>query len=490
MIGISGPSKPPRKQPPRRPAIFTLEVPEDWDNAEWLAHAYGVTRSIYAIAKAVGRSYFMINYRLRRYGIPFRTDMKMLHPCRNKRWVEEHYVKQKLTQMACAKLAGVSRDTFTGWLVEFGIPARTITEISASKRRSRRLHVCLWGRKLIHQLKNDPLVSRARTRDRGAIINYRSHIKEVYWFGKAETRKRAFSLTKEDAVLEKVPEVYEQYPEPFGPTLHPIHLIIQKSDWRKSSFIEQRMAFHTMHMRLRQIRWQQPYFPVEILERDLHRLMNYRRGRHLVRGGLIPYRTGSVAGPGWPTVLHHFDMYEHLNPVWSSPSKLWRAMQMVSETRTPLCTIEIIKAATFLYGPRIIPPTLWADILRQLGSPATILDLYPGFGSRAMACAILGLRYRTIPNARFESAMEAGLKDFLGLDWAPYDGGRVDLVVADDSFRDTDLQAALQYADRTASILGFVPYGKLKAASGMGHRATIRVRTRLYAKRDDYLLVW
>jgi hypothetical protein len=107
-----------------------------------------------------------------------------------------------------------------------------------------------------------------------------------------------------------------------------------------------------------------------------------------------------------------------------------------------------------------------------------------------MACAVLGLKYRTTPDERFERAIAAGFGEFLGLDWEPYDGGKVDLVVADDGFGPTDLGVALQFADRAGSILGFVPHSGLRAASGLGHRAVLRVRTRFYSKQDDYMLLW
>ena len=488
LAGIRGrPYKPSLQK--QRPALPTIEAPEDWNNAEWLAHAYSVTRSIRQVARAVGRSYATIYAKLRRHNIAAITDLKQLHPCRNRKWLNENYVRRKFGKLACAKLAGVSHATISGWLAEYNIPVRTLMETQACRRRDRPPHVCLWGRKLYYQLKHHPLVTRVRVRDRGLMVNYRTHVKEVYWFGAAETRKRAFSLNKEDARLVHVPPIHQQYPEPFGPSLHPGHLTIERSDWIAASFIEQRIAFHEMHRRLRELRWSSLTFPAPVLAEDLRRLRSYRRGKHLKAGGFVAYR-GPVAGPGWAIMLQYFDMYDYFNLVWASPPKLWRAMQAVAETTRPLSTVEIVRSASFLYGPRVAPATLWADIFRQVGKPATVLDMHPGLGARAMACAILGLRYRTAPNERFERAMASGLGELLGLDWAVDDGGRVDLVVADDGFGTTDLGAALAFADRTKGILGFAPHADLKAAARLGSRAVLRVRTRFYSKQDDYLVLW
>ena len=47
-----------------------------------------------------------------------------IHPCMNKEWVEEHFVKQRLSLRRCARIAGVSYGTIRGWLSHFGINNR------------------------------------------------------------------------------------------------------------------------------------------------------------------------------------------------------------------------------------------------------------------------------------------------------------------------------------------------------------------------------
>ncbi len=115
------------KPPLRKSAIPT--APPDWDVA-WLIKMYQDGYSLPQLARSVSRSIFLIKRTLKRH-IKLRDvkdSVRSTHPCRTLQWVFEHYVNQCLSQKQCARLAGVSRYTFSTWLNFFKIRVRSHTE--------------------------------------------------------------------------------------------------------------------------------------------------------------------------------------------------------------------------------------------------------------------------------------------------------------------------------------------------------------------------
>ena len=121
--GFSGPKAPPPTEPRLWPRVeWSREIDcREW----WLQHypKYGMV----VLAKSCGCSINNIKIKLRRLKIPIvqRGSPTMNHPCDTKDWCILHYCTLKLTRNKCAELAGVSRDTFSGWLDKYKIPVRT-----------------------------------------------------------------------------------------------------------------------------------------------------------------------------------------------------------------------------------------------------------------------------------------------------------------------------------------------------------------------------
>jgi hypothetical protein len=121
----------PRRCPSyRRPARPAPAPPADWRAGTWLAEQYP-SHSIREIARAIGRSYTATRRQLRRRGVAFPTPREAVrsrHPCCTRAWLFDHYMVRGLSVTRCARLAGVSRSTLTGWLLSFQFGVRCNTE--------------------------------------------------------------------------------------------------------------------------------------------------------------------------------------------------------------------------------------------------------------------------------------------------------------------------------------------------------------------------
>lgn len=125
-------SKKPRKQ---RKEITA--VPKDiWDNKEWFETMYSQGYGIPTIARMIGRSPPIVHKKFRQFGIPKRPYEEATatkNQCCNKQWLEDHYIKAKMTQNECAALAGVTDQTICKWLSKFQIPIRDRQEALAKR---------------------------------------------------------------------------------------------------------------------------------------------------------------------------------------------------------------------------------------------------------------------------------------------------------------------------------------------------------------------
>lgn len=132
-VGLPAPAaKARRPVPPRwtnRPKDV-LVAPPGWDT-DWIVAMYEKGYSLPQLGQATGRSHVAIMKRMARRKVGCRSvkdSVRTAHPCCTLAWVFDHYVVRKMSLSDCAKAAGVSRYTFTGWLHSFEIRVRSSVE--------------------------------------------------------------------------------------------------------------------------------------------------------------------------------------------------------------------------------------------------------------------------------------------------------------------------------------------------------------------------
>jgi hypothetical protein len=108
-------------------------APPNWEAGTWLEEQYAA-HGIRQIADAIGRSYTATRRQLRRRGVVLRSAREAVrsrHPSCNRPWLLRHYVVEGLSLTMCARLAGASVATLTGWLLAEGIRIRSNSEQQA-----------------------------------------------------------------------------------------------------------------------------------------------------------------------------------------------------------------------------------------------------------------------------------------------------------------------------------------------------------------------
>ena len=491
-----------KKAPPNLPfykptgVIVSIEIPEDWDNKEWLEKAvklYTVRR----LAAAIGVSNHLIHNRLVRYGIPYDTTIRSKNPHFSYAWVYEHYVEQGLNQTQCAKLAGISKENFATWLVKLEIPVRWAGQKGA-------INTILWFDKLAYQLSQLPITRTIVQRPDHIHVRFMHYIWESYFPNKTGPRRRmSYHITREHARLEKIPSVIYQYEsEADGTNYYPQHIQINMAEWQQASFMERRVAIHIFGKKVFDNKYMQLEHPIPVISRDLEILKTTNYNLFATKIGFTAYNkiSGLRFTPGKKIIEHFFDMSCLWERTLSSPRYITYVLNYLAETPLIFNTHNMVSivlsritaiARHKQYIPRIPTPLVYAAILSKLGITGPVLDLYPNYGERAIACALLGIPYISRPNIIFDKAVERGFAEFIGLQHQIYDGSKAALLFCDGGLTMPELDDIAELSKSAANMLLYVPARKrLLIQSKLPPKSVIPIKSSYFSKIHDYLFLY
>lgn len=458
-------------------ALSPLVAPENWDN-NWLASKYEYY-SIEELARATGKAYFTIRYRLLKSGVILRKrggTKTIPHKCANKQWLQYHYVTLNMSANSCAKLAGVSRTKLVKWLTDNNIPVR-----------GRYYHQIPWQKKLIHKLKNHKEIRHILLKQHGIVAYYKSGNKDFYWFIPKEIKMgyKSWVLDDKNSAINKIPEIYPQF---YDNDRYPDHWVIQRKDLEESTLLERRLALHTLVHKLHDRGWVQPSIPEEILLEDRDSLYGKERTTldHYDLTSFTKFRK-----PGWRIILNYFDLKEELLLWWRAQRRIMRVVNaLYKREKYDINTIDLFWVSC-LTTVKHTNPNMYVDLFKRLNIKS-ILDLHPGYGSKAMAASTLGIKYHTLPNEKFDHAINKGFAEFLGLEHATYNGEQVDLVLSDKCLNYSETpELAFEYADKTKQLAVFVPKDLMKEYSEeYNPEHVFRVANKPGKKNRDYFFIW
>lgn len=100
-------------------------------------------------------------------------------------------------------------------------------------------------------------------------------------------------------------------------------------------------------------------------------------------------------------------------------------------------------------------PAFYAGLFSKLGVER-VLDLHPQTGSKAIACALLGIEYASTPSVEMDYALNRGIIEDFGLKYEPYDkDAKYDLLISDNNFKDYQVKAAKPFAHQARRFMAF-----------------------------------
>tara|TARA_R110000868_G_scaffold20153_7_gene85608 strand:- start:814 stop:2499 length:1686 start_codon:yes stop_codon:yes gene_type:complete len=504
IAGIKGktPANLPKSTAVRK--IVNLIPPENWDDPEWLNKVAGIY-PVGQIAKACGVSNRTVGRRLQKYNITKKVSTKSKNKCCTRDWCLKHYVELGLSQDKCAKKANVCQQAFANWLNRFKIPVRTSSETQKSHTNVR-----LWVRELFGKLEAQPTVRRVYLRSNHIHVRFMNYFWETYFVNEIPNKRRpplSYVITKEDARLQNVPQVLPEYEaDMFEETydenkiIKTPHIIINRRDLNKASLIEKRIAVHEYCRQITQRKWMWPEHPEKMLQNEWAKLCNFKPSKYMWKDTFSVFaRSGKNPAPGRRIVEHFFDINE-FSAVFRSPRLVMRMLNELVDRKDLLFNFHNV-LRVFSCGAAVVPktyptfrmsdPAAYAVIFQRLGIKGKVLDLEPGFGNRAIASAMENIEYYTIPDERFQKALDKGFVEFTGLDYHKWDNDKIDVLLYDNNFEVPDMKKVLGYLKYAKRMMVFVPHShKFDYQAKYKPKSVIKLKTRWFQKVPDYIFIW
>ena len=476
-------------------------LPHDWDTEKWLRQAAKLY-SARQIAKACGVDKKTILNRFRKYDIEYSKTNKSSNPNCNRSWCYKHYMELGLNQKQCAEKAGISQQTFANWLNRFSITVR-----SSKETQKQHLQAKLWVRKLISRLESEEIVKRVYLRSDHVHVRFTNYFWETYYISEQKHSRRpplSYHINKTDAKIDQIPAIVPQYEKDLiigGDNIDKeAHLMINRHQLKSASLLEKRLAAHQFCKIITQRGWLWPEHPAEVLQDEWDKLCEYVHTKYIVNDYFTVFaKGGKNPAPGRKLVEHFFDTSQFAD-VFKSPRLVMRMVnELIGRDDLPFDThnlLRIFSCGAVSMPPqyprfRLFDPAAYACIFNRLGIDGSLLDIKPGFGNRAFAAAICGLKYYTVPDSRFKKALNKGLVEFTGLNYNNWSGQIVDTLVYDNNFDMPDMELAMQFAKYTKRLVVFVPMkNRHKLQAKYNPKSVIKIKTKWFQKSPDFLFIW
>lgn len=500
-----------RPPPPILPKPTISGVPRaDWrDDPEWVQQMLRI-HNRRPLANWLGVPQKTFRDYIARHKLRAKTHREALLPknkCCTKEWCTKHYVDNHMSLSECAKLAGISRRAFADWLVRFEIQIRT------KKETVNHHQPAIWKRKIVHFLKQQEVVRDAISYRTHIFVVYRTGLKEAYYYNKSHVyncigRKVSgrFYINRRSAECENVPKVQQVYePEDIlSENPYAAHIMLDRKEFSAATFIEQRVAIQNFVYALKGLQkagklTTLPH-PRDVLANDLDALKYTSLAKFVKNGIFTFYPHKLIKIPGRQITEHYFGPGEFANVMHRPRTILSLVNLVIKKPNLPITTSNVVRAiakiaCTFTkfreFGRfKYQTASTYAALIKTLGITGSVYDMIPGMGSRAFACAILGLKYYTVPDLRFQMAAQNGFTDFIGLDWKIYDNHNVDLVLYDNQHYEPDMETVMRYAKHARRIAVVCDPDHFEKVAKYKPVRIYRMKTVLYHNNYSYVCIW
>jgi len=292
----------------------------------------------------------------------------------------------------------------------------------------------MWAKLLASQLEQSDIVKIVYLEQTLVQAVYKTGIRETYNF-KIKRRKKKrpnnhFNVSPRSAAIRHEIPIFKEFrhdPLDDSPTYH---WCLNRNHFNESTLLERRIAFHRLLREILNTKPEPDWYPYEILEEDWQRMLEYPAEKYMRNGALVCFPNGK-------SPPFHYRIPEHFfNPGGNHSGRtLCCALRLVCrKKRLRINSSNVRKAARWYSRRRVISPLLYCALFKALKITGPVGDLHPGLGSKAIACAIMGLPYYTVKDDRFQRALDLGLSSLTRADFGWLEGQQVDLLISDDNF--------------------------------------------------------
>ena len=351
----------------------------------------------------------------------------------------------------------------------------------------------LWAKLLACQLtEQTDIVFNIQINNCAIVVFYQTGICESYYFVRPERdtilrMKNNYHVIPDMTPIGKPITIYEDFE--FAEN-EQYHYIINRGDYNSGSFLDKRLALQRLAYKLFATRSVPDCYPQSVLNGSLDKIRASDTSVFLTDNGFNLFPISYLDTSWRPLIEHFYNVNADLNY-----HKLWNGLSYVSrDKRIPIRSSDARKRAAWMSGKRIFNPLSYTCILSAL-EVESVIDLHPDIGHKAIACALLGIRYIAPETPKVRYALDRGLAEFSGLRYEPLGDQTADLLISDDNFVSFSLPQDKGLLGRCKRMLAFCPRSsRSESTAKYTPTSTYKIFTNpITAKtlRDcNYLLVW
>jgi hypothetical protein len=293
----------------------------------------------------------------------------------------------------------------------------SVSRIGLNVQTIKTIHRKAALREALVKIRAHPLVASARASrafgDFSITVKFTDGITECWGLKSPGTPEpnaadRYYFVIDRKLFADEIPTYYEFESNPFADNHQEMlrYFIIQKKDLKKTGFCQIRFLVHELVAKLVNEGWSELKYPSVALKKDLESVKqsNYKQLFKNLQFSVYP---GKASGS---LIIRHFvpcgDLARQgrrtLRESWR-PEILNQVINMNLRSQKDITRASIVHMlGTYngraIAGPKIPNVNIWAAIFKALGT-ASVYDVDPNFGEKAIAAAALGIGYRAFnPN--------------------------------------------------------------------------------------------
>lgn len=285
-------------------------------------------------------------------------------------------------------------------------------------------------------------------------------------------------VDQRDAFLGYQIPIYRTSPT-LGRSEHITHYIIERRNLYLRPILQQRLTLHrfvTLH--LDELNLPDYIDPMQISE-DWDVVLRAETKNHLV----LDTSWSTPHARKWSRILEY---YFGLGDTELNVGAFHAATEhYLARPRYDITTSHVRRLAARYRGFRRRNPSAYMELFRRLKAKS-VIDLHPKGGQKALACALLEIKYIAPRTASIDRAIKTGLQ----LDYEELDDQTADVVIADNGMRKGDFDEFSLYRNRARFGVYFVVASESRQVQLDNPPKGIVKVNRMGTRGVDYLFVY
>lgn len=339
------------------------------------------------------------------------------------------------------------------------------------------------------------IISKIRITRNKIRIKYKTNITEHYYYRDyKQLNVRKHLLSQNDINFSDIAVCYPYETNPLdvesGQALS-YHFKINRGDFDAASLPSKRIAIHRALLRLMNAEVLEHSYPSDVLKRDWESMLGFKAGKYITGNAFNMYPLVHKDCP-WKRIIDHFFTVQRS----LDANSYFYALNMAAKcSYAAFTTAEINKRADWVRARKVYSPLAYAAILKRFNHANGIIDTNPSIGSKAVAAALLGIKYYAPRCQAIDNAISRGFCELTGFQYEELNNQNASVIINDNEFKNFDIESTKPYLGLANTLIAFAKHSE---RTDVQAKYNPRKAIKIYSdplngkslKEHNYLMIW